>query len=101
MIMIESENLFEMATVHRDFKYDVSLEVNPDSNRVGNPYFKFYNNSNYMHATSVIRILFGSPSYTHHKKGKPLWEIDARDKKILVQLLKESYQKDNSIGCTV
>lgn len=38
------EYLDEMSTVCRDNQNNVSIAVNPDSERQGHPYFKFYNN---------------------------------------------------------
>lgn len=40
--------LFEMATVLRDTENNICITVNPDSGRIGYPYFKFFNNSDYM-----------------------------------------------------
>ena len=37
------EYLDEMSTVCRDNQNNVSIAVNPDSERQGHPYFKFYN----------------------------------------------------------
>ena len=56
--MMLSEYLYEMATVYRSTEYGISVAVNPDSGRVGDPYFKFYNNVSFNKATKVVRIMF-------------------------------------------
>lgn len=58
MIKLENELLFEMATVHRDMNENISIAVNPDSKKIGDPYFKFYDSTDYTKAKRVIRIFF-------------------------------------------
>lgn len=85
------EYLDEMSTICRDNKNNVSVAVNPDSNRQGNPYFKFYNSASHKSATNVIRILFNSADYVDpiNTDGKKLWKLSHKDKKVLMELLNE------------
>ncbi|RGI35668.1 hypothetical protein DXC00_08900, partial [Ruminococcus sp. OM07-17] len=57
------EYVDEMSTVCRDNQNNVSIAVNPDSERQGYPYFKFYNSVYYGDAAKVVRILFNSADY--------------------------------------
>lgn len=91
-IFIE-ELLGEMATVYKSREYSILIAVTPDSSRAGNPYFKFLNNSNYLNADKIIRILFHKPDYVIHKDGKELWELNNKDKKLLMQILKQRSKK--------
>lgn len=93
--LVLEEYLDEMATIYKSVEYGIGVSVNPDSNRQGNPYFKFYNNPNYTKATKIIRILFASPDYVYHKDGKQLWELNNKEKKLLIDILRqESNQYD-------
>ena len=89
------EYLDEMATICKDYQNDVCIAVNPDSNRQGNSYFKFYNSANYKSATKVVRILFNSANYIEHQNadGKKLWKLSHKDKKVLKELLNSSSKK--------
>lgn len=101
MIPLKQE-LFEMATVHRDFKNNVSVAVNPDSNRIGDPYFKFYNNTDYRKADSVIRLMFFAPRWTYHQTdGKELWKLNSQEKKLLMECLASPSKKYKINDCTV
>lgn len=87
--LICEEFLEEMATIYKSKEYGVLVAVNPDSRRIGIPYFKFYNNSNYNKADSIIRILFTKPDYIIHKDGKKLWKLNSSDKKLLMEIMNE------------
>ena len=50
------EYLDEMSTVCRDNQNNVSIAVNPDSERQGHPYFKFYNNVYYGDAAKGLEF---------------------------------------------
>ena len=84
------EYLGEMATIYKSQHYGVLVSVNPDSNRNGNPYFKFYNSSNYLKATKIVRITFNSPNYIVHTNsdGKKLWKLNSEEKNLLMNILK-------------
>lgn len=79
------EYLDEMSTICRDNKNNVSVAVNPNSNRQGNPYFKFYNSASHKSATNVIRILFNSADYVDHinTDGKNYGSFHTKTKRCL------------------
>ena len=84
------EVMNEMATVCKDTENNVGLGVYPDRGRIGNPYFKFYNSTNYENATKIIRITFNQVDYVVHKNsgGADLWKLNHKNKKLLMKLLK-------------
>ena len=87
------EFLEEMATIYKSKEYGIGVSVNPDSHRIGNPYFKFYNNPKYASATKIIRIFFKQPGYTVHKDGKKLWKLNGDQKKLLIKILREESEQ--------
>lgn len=97
-ILIEHENLNEMATVFKNKEQNVSIIVNPDSSRSGNPYFKFVNNSNFRNADKLIRIMFNKPDYVIHHDGKDLWKLNSKEKKLLITIMNKESSKYK--GCT-
>lgn len=101
MIKLENELLFEMATVHRDMTENISIAVNPDSKKIGDPYFKFYDSTDYTKAKRVISIFFTKPGYTKHSDGKKLCVLNHDDKKLLVKTLKSISKKYKACGFTV
>lgn len=101
MIKLTQEPLFEMATVHRDFTNNVSVAVNPDSTKIGDPYFKFYNSTDYRKADKVIRILFNSPDFVVHQDIKEFWNLNGKEKKLLVDCLNTKSKKYKFTGCSV
>lgn len=86
------EYLDEMATIYKSQQYGVLVSVNPDSNRNGNPYFKFYNSSNYSKATKIVRIAFKSTDYIVHANsdGKKLWKLNNKEKSLLIAIMKSN-----------
>lgn len=101
MITLKNEYLYEMATVHRDTTENISVAVNPDSKRVGDPYFKFYNDADFSKATAVIRIMFKSSNYTEHTDGKKFWKLNSKEKKLLVKTLESTSKKYRAFGFMV
>lgn len=87
--VVLEEYLEEMATVYKNKEEDVTVAVNPDSNRIGNPYFKFFNNSDFRKADSVIRITFDNSDYIIYKDGKRLWKLNTQEKKLLIKILRD------------
>lgn len=79
------EYLDEMSTICKDYQNDVCIAVNPDSNRQGNPYFKFYNSASHKSATNVIRILFNSADYVDNinMNGKNYGNFHTKTKRCL------------------
>ena len=96
--LISEEYLEEMATIYKSKEYGIMVAVNPDSGRSGNPYFKFYNNSNFNNADKVIRIMFKKPDYVIHKDGKKLWKLNSKEKKLLLKVL--NMESENFSGYT-
>lgn len=86
------ENLWEMATVGRDSCNNVLMQVNPDVERQGLEYFKFYNAANSRRANKVARIEFRRPKYVIHKSddGKTNWFLNGREKAKLIEFLKQT-----------
>jgi hypothetical protein len=93
--LIHEEYLDEMTTIYKDRQYGIMVAVNPDSNRNGLSYFKFYNNCSYEKATHVIRITFKEVNYIIHKDGKKLWKLNSSEKKLLAKVLKQESGKFN------
>jgi hypothetical protein len=85
--LISEEYLEEMSTIYKSKEYGIGVSVNPDSKRSGNPYFKFYNSSDYLSATKIIRIMFNKPDYIIHNNGKELWKLNSKEKKLLMDVL--------------
>ena len=93
--IINSEYLAEMATVHRDLENNITVCVNPDRQRRGERYFKFYNASHYEAANKVIRISFDLPQYIYHTNtdGKEDWILNGKEKKELIEILLSQSKK--------
>ena len=98
MIIKENNIFYEMVTIKRDIQNNKCITVNPDSNKEGNPYFKYYNHQSYNSATAVIRILFKEPGFVIHKNydGKDFWNISVSDKKILMKILMSPYSANKN-----
>ena len=63
--------------------------VNPDSNRVGDPYFKVYDSTSVTKSRRVARISFLEPVYIIHSDegGKEPWILNSSEKKSLMKFL--------------
>ena len=87
--LYEPLELTAMSTVFSDRKAGISIQINADENRVGLPYFKYYNSFQYSKATKVARISFKSADYIIHKNadGKQNWYLNAKEKQQLVLIL--------------
>ena len=74
--LIYEELMYEMASVRRDGRNDfILMAINPDSNRVGEPYFKVYNAGNWRKATKVARLFFfESKLIVHKSEGVQPWK---------------------------
>lgn len=85
------EPIFSMATVGYDTKHNITIAVNPDGNRVGDCYFKYYDHASYHSARCVARIDFRKPRKIIHrnKDGKKDWKLNSDDLKILVWYLQQ------------
>lgn len=73
--LLYEELMYEMANVRRDRDNDFMLmAINPDRNRVGEPYFKVYDAGNWRKATKVARLSFFDPRLIIHTGGNiPPW----------------------------
>ena len=76
-------------------KYGMTIEYNPDKNRIGDDYFKVYQGTKLKmkgdEQTPRARISFFSPSYVTHYAGssEPKWEMDTKARENLMALLQE------------
>ena len=78
--LLYEELIYEMANVRRDRRNDFMLmAINPDSNRVGDPYFKVYDADSWRKATKVARLAFFEPKLIIHKsEGIQPWKTLTR-----------------------
>lgn len=90
--IVASEEIYSMATIgiNRDPKFSVA--VNPDSNRVGEAYFKYYDDAHYSKANHVARISFMDAKYIKHHRGKKQWKLTKRDIRNLVEFLNNRHK---------
>lgn len=51
------------------------------------PYFKVYNSSKPAKATKVARIYFSRPEYVKDHQGKPIWNLNSKECKMLNKIL--------------
>lgn len=79
----------EMATIVNDSNEAMSITVNPDTSRVGDPYFKVYNSAKRKkHETAVARCHFKDSGMAFHTgDGYIDWQIDESDVKKIKRLL--------------
>ena len=54
--LYEPLELTAMSTVFSDRKAGISIQINADENRVGLPYFKYYNSFQYSKATKLPEL---------------------------------------------
>lgn len=93
-----SEELFEMATIYPKNRsnHSIVLAVNPDSNKIGSPYFKLYIGGSPKEgkATGVASIEFLHPKLIKNHKGNipSILLLNSSEKKELVQYLTEFSQ---------
>jgi len=86
------EEVYAMTTIGRNSKPAYMVAVNPDSNRIGDCYFKFYDSDSYSSSSSISRIRFDSPKYVKPHKGKHIVKLNATMKNELNKFMKTSYQ---------
>lgn len=90
---IPQEYLEAMATVGRETSLPMLVVVNPDSNRVGDEYFKVFDSDNFFSAKKVARILFREAKYISHRDTKERWVLNSKEKKVLVKFLQSKSTK--------
>ncbi|MDE5621122.1 MAG: hypothetical protein K2I80_11520 [Ruminococcus sp.] len=97
------EILTEFATVRRFPKYNMSVAINPDKNRIlkDMQYFKLYNHIYTNEATKIARIKFRSCGYVIHGNNgkKKNWFLDRSEIKNLTEIL--NFQSEKDKGYTV
>ena len=106
IIIYEDDNSEEYLCEMAQFKpegydddFSILVAITPE-NRVGECYFKVYNNPKYSSATKVARISFIVPKlFTGHAKigGKKEWklnEINSKTRKELIQYLNSKSKGD-------
>ncbi len=98
----EKHEITAMATVARSIEKKMLIEVNPDKNHKGNPYFKLYNAASKAKAKKVARISMKQVKYIKYKNigkmaGKRNWVLDAGEKKDLMEFLRSPYEENPSI----
>lgn len=87
--LYEPLELTAMSNVYYSKKDKITIQINPDRNRRGLPYFKVYNHYSYTIANKVARISMYSPAYIQHRSSdnKQNWHLNAKEKQTLVNCL--------------
>lgn len=78
-----------MAKVGHSDSDNFSVAVNPDTNRSGECYLKYYNHKWYRSADKVVRVSLTESKYVFHKNfdGKTTWHLSSKDKEKLSNFL--------------
>jgi hypothetical protein len=91
----EVEPLGEMATVGASEKPSLSVQINPDDNRVGNPYFKVYNDELPKKGkTKVCRLHFFDAGMEYHRDKYLDWIPNSKDIKNILRFLMEPHERE-------
>lgn len=87
--LYEPVEILAMANVYSDKKNKITIQINPDRNRRGLPYFKVYNHYSYKIASKMARISIHEPKYIHHRNsgGKQFWKLNSKDRQVLMNCL--------------
>lgn len=85
-------SLDEMATVGRNQREQLLIQVHPSESQAGNaPYFKVYDSESEQSASRIARIRFDMPIYEIHAKqynrGKDYWWLNSKEKRKLITYL--------------
>lgn len=85
------EPIESMSRIGLDKSSNMLYYVNPDTNRVGEPYFKVYDNITHSKSTHIARISFLKPNYIIHRDeaGKQPWKLNSSEKKKMVKYLEK------------
>lgn len=85
---IDDETFSEMATVTSDKRLQLRIQVNPDRNRKGSPYFKVFDTASPKPGQSkVARLHFSDSGMEYHRDKYFDWEIDQADIDMIRELL--------------
>jgi len=95
---VDDEPFLEMATIAIDD--NLNINVNPEVDRLSIAYFKVFNAESFRKVTKVARLHFKDSGMEYHndRSGKQQWELNSKDIKRIVKLLKE--QNDSHDGYT-
>lgn len=85
--------IYEMSRFSNIREMDACIWVDPSSSRNGH-YFKLYNRESPEKATRLSRIDFDAPKYIIHRDRLPLWKLDGREKKDLINFLDKQYPEE-------
>ncbi len=89
------EPIGEMATVVTSKKPALRIQVNPDRNRIGNPYFKVYDSSSFTKGTKVARLHFLDTGMEYHQDEFDDWMLSEKDIKLIKELLNELHPREH------
>ena len=91
--MYDDYYLGEMATVCSSAKPAMSIHVNPDPNRIGNPYFKVYDSElPRKNDTRICRLHFLDSGMEYHKDSFKDWIISSKDIRNIKSFLSEKHE---------
>ena len=98
LVTASLEYIEAMATIGSHVSPNFTIAVNPDSNRSGDCYFKYFDRESYSKAEHVARVNIRDTSRFYHKNsdGKKEWSLNAKDKKELVSYLQS--ESDEWVG---
>lgn len=93
----EVEPLGEMATIGSSEKPALSIQVNPDSGRIGNPYFKAYNAElTRPNETKVCRLHFFDSGMEYHQDKFKDWIPNGKDIKNIKEFLNSTHEREKN-----
>lgn len=93
-----------MSLVSVDTQNNINVQVNPDHNRLEDPYFKVYNNARFESSDKVARISFLEPIYIVHAEryncGRNNWFLNSKEKKRLIDFLIQEHSHHDTVMTT-
>jgi len=90
----DDEAFTEMATILSDDRLKLRIQVNPDRNRVEDPYFKVFNATiPKLGETSVARLHFKDSGMGYHIDGYFDWDINDTDIHRIIDILNSPYRE--------
>lgn len=93
-----TENIIPLneITLLKDNSNNVTLEVDDESDRIGDWYFKFFTGTDYNSSDRVARIRFDTELYIVHPSDPRTWTISKKIiRKVLIPLLLKPFQTNN------
>lgn len=100
--LIRYDDIYGMATIGRHENPNFLVAVNPDTNRFGDCYFKYYDDKSFDSAKRVTRLSFTAPVKVKHRNrdGKQEWDLNTKDRKNLCNYLDEPSKDYRLSGLT-